>query len=434
MSPLTEIAAVVPAGAGERIAGFALDAPQPGAAADSYALDLRGWVVGADSPAVNVLLLRNGALLRRLPVELERPDVATAHPGLAGAERSGFFGTLSALSLEQRFELQLDVRLEDKTRLPLAAVRGARAPLVSGFDPQLQPLVLTTLGRTGSTAVVRMLAAHPEVVAYRPFEYEPRVATYWIGVFKSLADPAAYRRQLAPTGTINGTWWLGEQSPLPRPARDPQLDPWLDVTAVGELAAFAQQRVERLYAEVAAAQGRPEAAFFVEKYRADAVPELVLELYPRAREVMLVRDFRDMIASMFAYNSKRGRAGFRRDQSASDRDYVINDVGVSVAAIADAWRRRSRSAHLLRYEDLILRPEETVQALLGHLGLDAGAAAVAPMLASLQSRDGGSEGHRTVADPRESIGRWRNDLSEEVAAACAEALGPSLETFGYEPA
>ena len=174
-----------------------------------------------------------------------------------------------------------------------------------------------------------MLAAHPEVVAYRPFDYEPRVATYWMGVFRALSDPASYRRQLAPTGTIDGTWWLGEQTPLPRPIRDPALDPWLDVTAIGELAGVAQQRIERLYSEVAAAQGRPDAAFFVEKYRTDAVPELMLELYPRAREVMLVRDFRDMIASMFAYNEKRGRQGFRRDRATSDRDYILNDVGVS---------------------------------------------------------------------------------------------------------
>ena len=52
-----------------------------------------------------------------------------------------------------------------------------------------------------------------------------------------------------------------------------------------------------------------------------------------------------------------------------------------------------------------------MQALLAHLGLDAGPGAVEPMLGSLLARDSGSEGHRTVADPRESIGRWRRDLS-----------------------
>jgi hypothetical protein len=434
MSPLTQIIEVLPTPPGDALSGFSLDAPQPGAA-DTYALDLRGWVVGARSPVASVLVLHDGVLLRLLPLEVDRPDVAAAHPGLPEAERSGFFGTLSALSLEPRFELQIEVRLEDGTQLPLALVRGTRAPLRSSFEPRLQPLLLTTLGRTGSTAVVRMLAAHPEIVAYRPFKHEPRVATYWMGVFQALSDPASYRRQLAATGTIDGLWWLGEQTPLPRPIRDAALDPWLDATAIGELAGVAQQRIERLYTEVAGTQERPEARYFVEKYRADPVSELMLELYPRAREVMLVRDFRDMIASMFAYNEKRGRqGGFRRDRATSDRDYILNDVGVSAGALADAWARRSDTAHLLRYEDLVLRPEETVQALLAHLGLDAGPGAVEPMLGSLLARDSGSEGHRTIADPRESIGRWRRDLSDEVEAACAEALGRPLETFGYEPA
>jgi hypothetical protein len=434
MSPLIQITEVLPAPPGGALAGFALDAPQPGAVADTYALDLRGWVVGAQSPVASMLVLRDGVLLRRVPVEIARPDVAAAHPGLPQTERSGFFGTLSTLALGTHFELQLEVRLEDGSRLPLALVRGTRAPLRSAFEPRLQPLLLTTLGRTGSTAVVRMLAAHPEIVAYRPFEYEPRVATYWMGVFRTLSDPASYRRQLTPTGTVDGTWWVGDQTPLPRPIRDPALDPWLDATAIAELASITQQRIERLYTEVAAAGGHPGASYFVEKYRADAVPELMLELYPRAREVILVRDFRDMIASMLAYNEKRGRQGFRRDRATSDRDYILNDVGVSVGALAVAWARRSGTAHLLRYEDLVLRPEESVQALLAHLGLDAGPAAVEPMLESLLARDSGSEGHRTVPDPRESIGRWRHDLSDEVAAACAEALGRPLETFGYEPA
>lgn len=411
-----------------------LDAPKPGLTADSYALDLRGWAVGTSAPAAHVDLLCDGRLLRRVPVDVERADVADAHPDVRHAARSGFFGTIGALVLPPRFELELELACEGGRRTPLAVVRGRRAPLVTAFEPRLRPLVLTTLGRTGSTAVVRMLAAHPEVVAYRPFELEPRVATYWMGVFRALSDPASYRRQLSPTGAVDDLWWLGATPPLPRPVRDPALEPWLDATAVAELAGLAQQRIEALYERVAAAQSRTDATWFVEKYRADAVPELVLELYPAAREVMLVRDFRDMVASMFSYNERRGRAGFRRGEAASDSEHVLTNVGPWVTAIADAWRRRAQRAHLLRYEDLVQRPAQTVQALLDHVGLDTSEDALEPMLASLASRDSGSEGHRTVADAAESIGRWRQDLSPEVAEACETALGPALEAFGYEPA
>jgi hypothetical protein len=434
MSHLIQIDEVLPASPPGVLAGFELDRPQAGFAADTYALDVHGWAVGADVPAAAVLLMRNGVLLRRLPVGLERPDVAEAHPGLAGAERSGFFGTLSALELGRELELELELRLKDKSRHPLAVVRGSRAPIVSSYRPRLQPLMLTTLARTGSTAVVRMLAAHPEVVAYRPFEYEPRVASYWMDVFRALSDPAGYRRQLAPSGTIDGTWWLGQEPPLPRRLRDPVLGAWLGSAAVGELASFAQERIDRLYMEVAAGQDRAGASHFVEKYRADTVAELMLELYPGTREVMLVRDFRDMVASMFAYNAKRGRQGFRRDHVESDRDYVLNEVRNSVEAMATTWRRRSGRTHLLRYEDLVRRPDETVRALLAHLELDAGPAAVEQMVATLFDRDSGSENHRTVSDPRESIGRWRRDLPEDVVAACEDALAPSLQAFGYEPA
>ena len=69
--------------------------------------------------------------------------------------------------------------------------------------------MVTTLGRTGSTILMKVLATHPEIVACPPFEHEPRVGTYWLGVMNTLTDPVSYRRQINPTGTIDGTWWVG---------------------------------------------------------------------------------------------------------------------------------------------------------------------------------------------------------------------------------
>jgi sulfotransferase family protein len=428
-TPLTEIAAIE-TGAHEGLRGFGIDSPKEGDRAAAYGFDLRGWVLGRDRPATAVEVLHEGVLLRRLPLDVPRPDVAEAHPDANEAEMSGFFAPIGALTLSPSFEVRVRARLEDKTRVPLASVRGTRAELRTPFQPRIQPLAVTTLGRTGSTAVVRLLGSHPEIVAYRPFEYEPRVATYWIGVLRALAEPASYRRQITPSGPIDGSWWLGAEPPFPRPVRDPEIGAWLGGGAIEQLGAFCQSRVEELYLRAGALAGRPAPAYFVEKFRPDAVPALLSELYPGGREVVLVRDFRDMLASMFAYNAKRGMGGgFRRDRASTDADFVMERVKGSVDALAGAWRSRSHSAHLLRYEDLVLNPEETVEALLQHLGLDAAPGTIDAMLASLTTAE--TEGHRTIADPKATIGRWRSDLSPELVEVCQEALGPSLRTFGY---
>jgi hypothetical protein len=41
------------------------------------------------------------------------------------------------------------------------------------------------------------------------------------------------------------------------------------------------------------------------------------------------------------------------------------------------------------------------------------------------------DAHRTVSDPKQTIGRWRRDLPEELAAETNELLAPELEALGY---
>jgi hypothetical protein len=245
----------------------------------------------------------------------------------------------------------------------------------------------------------------------------------------TLTDPVSYRRQINPAGTIDGAWWVGTEPPLPRRPKDPRLERWMSVDAVNEIAAFCQGRIEALYEEVAAENGVLAPRYFAEKYRPDHISTMMRELYPRAREVVLVRDFRDMVASMFAYNVKRGRQGFRRDEFDDDAQYVAEQVKPSVAALAAAWESRGGDAHLVRYEDLLQDSERTIGALLSYLGVDTGAAGA--MASALAARDPETEWHRTTPEPAASIGRWRSDLPASVQRACEEVLAPELQAFGY---
>jgi Sulfotransferase family len=424
---LVEIERVALADAGEALVGCGLDTPSSGQATAFFGLDVRGWVVGRNVQAETAVVRGDAGELRRAAVEGERRDVAERFPETAWAGMSGFLVPVGALRLEERFDLEVSVRLADGAETRLAVIAGSRSLLRTGYEARLETVCLTALGRTGSTAVTRLLSAHPEVAAYRPYDFEPRVVSYWIDVLKALAEPAAFRRQITPNGPVRDLWWIGADEPFPRRLPDEDVQGWLGGEAVEALARFCQQRIDDFYGKVADRFDRQGARFFVEKLQPDA-GALVRELYPGAREIFLVRDFRDMVASIFAFNLKRGFEGFGRDRAASDEEYVSDWLSDSVASFLQAWRSRSSGAHLLHYESLVREPRETLVAALEYLELEATPATIDAMLQTLHAPE--SDVHRTTS-AEASIGRWERDLPDDLKEACERVFGSALAEFGY---
>ena len=429
---MVEVLDVRLADLGARLRGASLDAPAAGdAAGDTYALDLRGWAVGtATQAAVAVEVACGDRLIARRSLDVERADVARH----LGSDRTlcGFFGPINALLLPVDFELAITAVLEDGTTCEFARVRGRRRRLGSPFRPTLEPLIVTTIGRTGSSMLVHLLGAHPQVVAYRPFLVEPRVLSYWMAVLGSLADPVSYRRQIQQARDLGEPdWWLGRQGPGPRPIHDPELHSWLGGEAVEELAGLCQARADAVYGRIAAGQGRSEASFFAEKCLPGAVPALAWELYEGCREVVLVRDPRDMLCSMLAYGSRPAVRGFGRREVASDAEFVPV-VGEAIDALERDWRSRSDHAHLVRYEDLVLDRPGALRAMLAYAGLDGEEDVIESMLHSLDEASD-ADGHRTTSSAADSVGRWRRELDPDVQRLCNERFARPLDAFGYAP-
>jgi hypothetical protein len=423
-----EIAEVLVEDASEALLGAGLDTPAAGTASGSWGLDVRGWAVGRSAAASAVIVEHAGGHVADIPVDDERADVAALFPEAEWAGTSGFFLPLGTLRLPAEFELDLQLRLADGVQARFGRIAGRRASLRVSTQPTIGAIGLTALGRTGSTAVTRLLSSHPAIVAYRPFEYEPRVVTYWLDVLQDLAEPSSFRRQLTPNGPLEDLWWAGARPPLPRRIREEALQDWIGGDSVDALAELCLTRIDGFYRRVAAESGRADARYFVEKL-GPRTGALMRELSSSAREIFLVRDFRDVVASIFAFNERRGFQGFGRDRAGSDAEYVTNRIGASVDAFAHSWQTRAEGAHLVRYEDVVARPRETLAGMLEYLGLEAGSATLDAMLESLGAPE--ADAHRTTS-AEDSIGRWQADLSAEVQAACAGAFGPALRQFGYE--
>jgi hypothetical protein len=418
----------------EAAVGAFIDRPGPGESGDGWSLTIAGWVIGRSSPAQEVHILFDGALVRRIPVEVERVD-ATAHfAACPGGDRVGFRVHVGLLGLPPTARLEVVAMLRDTTPVHLATIVVSHDPLATAYEPRLSPVTVTSLGRMGTTWLMRLLAQHPEVAVHPQYPYELGVAKYWAHLLRVATAPADYVDSSHPeTFTAEGTRighnpYFGDFL-----AASPELNRWLGLRQPALVGACAQQAVDEFYGEVAATAGLTAPRFFAEKSLPDHVPDVLADLYPGAREVILVRDIRDVVCSAVAFDAKRGRRSFGRESLDDDLGFV-SQLHMDLGRLVRSWQRRQSTALLVRYEALITAPAETLSEILGHLGLARSPEVVAAVLDAAAATTAELDAPRTTANPAASIGRWRTDLAKvhpDLPERCAELFSPLLAELGY---
>jgi hypothetical protein len=416
------------------LAELVIDKPLDGNASAAYAVRVRGHILDSAGPVQAIEAVAPGKLLASGRPGLATPAVAARHPGTPGAEACGFTLLVDTLALPRQFEFRLRAVAADGTRIKIAAIRGERRQLVSGYAPRLQPLLVTSLGRMGTTLLMRMLASHPEVVTYARPPYEARGGKYWLHVLKTLAAPTDPSKRVGAPMEFH----LEKVAVGGNPFYSAEFDAWPEVEAwsggayVADLAAFCQRSIDGWYLAAAAAQGEAGAPlrYFAEKHFPDDYPRLMREVYPEGRELFLVRDFRDMIASMRAFNARGGFGDFGREAAADDAAWLA-ELGRALEALHKAWQERGDEQSLVHYEDLVRQPEVTLPAVLSAMGLDASPEVVARIIATTAPDTPELRGHGTAASPEASVGRWQRDLPPEMKVAVQESFGDLLREFGY---
>ncbi len=359
------------------------------------------------------------------------PELKQAHPDVPEQTRCGFEALIGLLGLPREFELELVATFTDGERALLATVVATRETLRTSFQPSIQPLMVTSTGRTGTTWLMRMLGAHPSIVVHDEYPYESWMGKYLAHTLKVLSDPANPAQSARAHGFDLDPHHAGHNPFFTRRVvRHEPLRQWLARDYVERLADFFQQTIDDWYATVARNQGTEAPLYFAEKqmWRLSFSPPLTRELYPNAKEVFLVRDFRDAALSKIAFNVKEpgivkgGMAGKTPEQ------YVRENLRKEALSFQRAWNERGEHGHLMRYEDLVSRPAATLAALLDYLEIDSGAQAVEQMIAATPE----ISLHRTTPDVSASVGRWRRESDEALRAAFRETFADVLVAFGYD--
>ena len=400
-----------------------------------YAFLLEG-VVTADSEVDHVEVWFGRRKLREVRVGLvtEHREESAPTPS-DGLRVYGFSELVGTVRLPRSFTLNLRVVLVSGRQFDVCSIDGTRPALAlpPGTTPRLSPLMVSSLGRTGSTWLMRLLSKHPELVLNGTYPYEERPQRYWMHWLQVMAEPANHRESSPPVGFHAQQWSVGANPFFT--AKLAKGNPALAERLAGEqvvaLAGFAHQATEIYYLACMAQFGRPNARFSVEKHLPGPISVLLWELYPGAKEIFLVRDPRDMLASMLAFNEKRGSTEFGRDRVETDADFVRR-LAMGVRNLMQNWQGRREQAHLVRYEDLVTTPDDVLREAFDYVGIDASAAVVERVLREASEPDAELAFHMTSRDQGASIGRWKRDLPADVQALCSEEFGPALAEFGYD--
>ena len=134
-----------------------IETPVEGGTSDAWAVRVRGHVLGADGPVQEVEAVVPGLVVASGRPALPSPEVAARHPDLPWAAECGFTLLVNTLILRPNFEFRLRATFADGSREKVALISGQRRPLETGYTPRLQPLLVNSFGRTGTTLLMRML-------------------------------------------------------------------------------------------------------------------------------------------------------------------------------------------------------------------------------------------------------------------------------------
>jgi hypothetical protein len=231
--------------------------------------------------------------------------------------------------------------------------------------------------------------------------------------------PARWDEAARPEdGARAGAHDSSSERPLPSAARD-----WIVRTVREPMAGYCARQNKRLYCDKSL-----DSVYHL---------ELVHDLIPDARMVLVFRHVMDTVAS----GIEASPWGF---QAYGYTPYVQAQPGNAVAALASYWLDHVSKAlaweeehpeicHRVRYEDLVLHPEETIAAIQAFLGVEEDLSVLARAFDRAPPRGPGDyKVEHTTAVHASSIGHGKRVPVGMLPPALLAALNEKLEALGYD--
>lgn len=281
---------------------------------------------------------------------------------------------------------------------------------------QPRPVFIVGAGRSGTTLLQQMLDHHPNLA----FPWESHFLPIVHGCLKSFGDLNVYENRVRLMRDINHyvqvSW------------RERQNEEWIEglEAAIPELAKDAAPSypgvVDAIFSFFARKRNKARWGDKTPGY-ITCVP-LILELFPQAKVLHIIRDGRDVVSSILplSFGPNTAYLAARRWKHLIERGLEC----------AQKWPERVMTLH---YETLIDDPEKQLRQICDFIGEE-----FHPDMLNYH-KDSSKRVprhtiHANVAKPvnKSRCGRWKKDLSPRQARIVEAIIAPQLAKLGYEVA
>jgi len=253
---------------------------------------------------------------------------------------------------------------------------------------------------------------------------------------KVLTDPADYVFSTVPDGFEVNTQTIGHNpynhpSYIGRFANPHEMQLWHGQKQIKRYMNFCKENIDEYYDVVESGQMQCGGKYFAEKMLPSHMQNIFYSTYENAKEIILVRDFRDLICSAMAFNKRRNTREFGRQLTDTDEQWIRNISARGVARIVRSIEERKGKTLFIRYEDLIKSPGEVLKKICLYLELVIDEKGIDSILKKAQRTTKSLDFHQTSGDPEKSVERWRTDMDEDIQELCKDVFGDALEQLGY---
>ncbi len=273
---------------------------------------------------------------------------------------------------------------------------------MSGLEQWNDPIFIIGAPRSGTTLLRNMLNRHPAIAIYRDSDFYDYVVRRSRS-FGSLAEPRNRQRLLSE--------YLST-----RCVRRMQMDvPALEAALLHEGNSY-ESLFLSLLSFYAQTQGKRRCG---DKGHYGTFAETLCKWYPGASIIHLVRDPRDVVASLLRLEWA--------DQN------VLGNARLWLRCNLGAGRAQHRPQYLLvRYEQLVTQPEQELRRICGFVGESYSPAMLVPNHDPSADRAWFQRAEQPVTTER--LEKWREQLTADQIALIEWLVKPHMRTFGYEPA